>query len=109
VAVATGFALWMFGVDNFAMWGILAGLFNSIPYLGPLLVTGGLALVAFMQFNDIARSVYVSGERRSRVCGSRHWTGVRGRVKRIAHAGSAIFPQSRLLDVLRLGPFFVTA
>jgi predicted PurR-regulated permease PerM len=61
VAVATGFALWMFGVDNFAMWGILAGLFNSIPYLGPLLVTGGLALVAFMQFNDIARSVYVSG------------------------------------------------
>jgi predicted PurR-regulated permease PerM len=61
VAVATGFALWMFGVDNFAMWGILAGLFNSIPYMGPLLVTGGLALVAFMQFNDIARSVYVSG------------------------------------------------
>ena len=54
VAVATGFALWMFGVDNFAMWGILAGLFNSIPYMGPLLVTGGLALVAFMQFNDIA-------------------------------------------------------
>ena len=61
VALATGFALWMFGVDNFAMWGILAGLFNSIPYMGPLLVTGGLALVAFMQFNDIARSVYVSG------------------------------------------------
>ena len=61
VAVATGFALWMFGVENFAMWGLLAGLFNSIPYLGPLLVTGGLALVAFMQFNDIARSLYVSG------------------------------------------------
>ncbi len=61
VALATGFALWMFGVDNFAMWGILAGLFNSIPYMGPLLVTGGLALVAFMQFNDVARSVYISG------------------------------------------------
>ena len=43
------------------MWGLLAGLFNSIPYMGPLLVTGGLALVAFMQFNDLARSVYVSG------------------------------------------------
>ena len=24
-----------FGVENFAMWGLLAGLFNSIPYLGP--------------------------------------------------------------------------
>ena len=61
VALATGFALWMFGVDNFAMWGLLAGLFNSIPYMGPLLVTGGLALVAFMQFNDVARSLYISG------------------------------------------------
>ena len=60
VAVATGFALWAFGVENFAMWGLLAGLFNSIPY-GPMLVTGGLAIVAFMQFNDVAKSLYISG------------------------------------------------
>ena len=37
------------------MWGLLAGLFNSIPYMGPPLVTGGLALVAFMQFDDLAQ------------------------------------------------------
>jgi predicted PurR-regulated permease PerM len=61
VALATGAVLWAFGVENFAMWGLLAGLFNSIPYLGPILVTGGLAIVAFMQFNDITRSLYVSG------------------------------------------------
>ncbi len=61
VAVATGAVLWGFGIENFAMWGLLAGLFNSIPYLGPILVSGGLALVAFMQFNDVARSLYVSG------------------------------------------------
>jgi predicted PurR-regulated permease PerM len=61
VAVATGAVLWAFGVENFAMWGLLAGLFNSIPYLGPILVTGGLALVSFMQFNDLAQSLYVSG------------------------------------------------
>ncbi len=61
VALATGAVLWAFGVENFAMWGLLAGLFNSIPYLGPILVTVGLALVAFMQFNDVARSLYVSG------------------------------------------------
>ena len=36
VAVATGLTLWAFGVENYAMWGLLAGLFNSIPYLGPL-------------------------------------------------------------------------
>ena len=61
VAVATGLVLWGFGVENFAMWGLLAGLFNSIPYMGPILVTGGLAIVAFMQFNDVAKSLYVSG------------------------------------------------
>jgi len=61
VAVATGAVLWGFGVENFAMWGLLAGLFNSIPYLGPLLVSGGLGIVAFMQFDDVAKSLYVSG------------------------------------------------
>lgn len=61
VAVATGLVLWAFGVENYAMWGLLAGLFNSIPYMGPIVVTGGLAIVAFMQFNDLAKSLYVSG------------------------------------------------
>jgi predicted PurR-regulated permease PerM len=61
VAVATAAVLWAFGVQNFAMWGLLAGLFNSIPYLGPVLVTGGLGIVAFMQFDDLLKSAYVSG------------------------------------------------
>jgi predicted PurR-regulated permease PerM len=59
VAVATGAVLWGFGVENFAMWGLLAGLFNSIPYLGPVVVTGGLGLVAFMQFDDLLKTAYV--------------------------------------------------
>ncbi len=61
VAVATAVALWWFGVANYAMWGLLAGLFNSIPYLGPVVVSGGLAIVVFMQFNDVMKTVYVSG------------------------------------------------
>ncbi|HJR57970.1 MAG TPA: AI-2E family transporter [Vicinamibacterales bacterium] len=61
VAAATGIALWWFGVDNFAIWALLAGLFNSIPYLGPIVVTGGLAVVTFMQFDDLVRTAYVSG------------------------------------------------
>ena len=59
VAIATGAALWWFGVENFAMWGLLAGLFNSIPYLGPVLVTGGLGIVTFMQFDDLMKTAYV--------------------------------------------------
>jgi predicted PurR-regulated permease PerM len=61
VAAATGIALWWFGVDNFAIWALLAGIFNSIPYLGPIVVTGGLAVVTFMQFDDLVRTAYVSG------------------------------------------------
>jgi predicted PurR-regulated permease PerM len=61
VAVATGIALWWFGVDHPIIWGLLAGIFNSIPYLGPLIVTGGLGLVTFMQFDDLPKTAYVCG------------------------------------------------
>ena len=60
VAVATAAALWYFGVNQFIIWGLLAGIFNSIPYLGPLVVSGGLAIVAFMQFDDLAHALTVS-------------------------------------------------
>lgn len=61
VAVATAIALWWFGVDHPIVWGLLAGVFNSIPYLGPILVTIGLGLVTFMQFDDLVRTAYVCG------------------------------------------------
>jgi predicted PurR-regulated permease PerM len=59
VAVATATALWWFGVQQFVVWGLLAGIFNSIPYLGPLIVTSALGVVAFMQFDDLIRTAYV--------------------------------------------------
>jgi predicted PurR-regulated permease PerM len=61
VAVATAIALWWLGVDHPVVWGILAGVFNSIPYLGPILVSAGLGVVSFMQFDDLLRTAYVSG------------------------------------------------
>ena len=33
--------------------GLRAGIFNSIPYYGPLIVSGGLAMVAFLQFGTL--------------------------------------------------------
>ncbi|HYT66949.1 MAG TPA: AI-2E family transporter [Vicinamibacterales bacterium] len=59
VAVATGVALYFLGVQQYIIWGLLAGIFNSIPYLGPVLVSGGLAIVAFIQFNNIEKTVLV--------------------------------------------------
>jgi predicted PurR-regulated permease PerM len=61
VAVATSLALWWFGLQQYIIWGLLAGIFNSIPYLGPVLVTGGIGLVAFMQFDDIPKTLSVAG------------------------------------------------
>lgn len=59
VAVATALALWWFGVEQYIVWGLLAGVFNSIPYLGPILVTAGLGVVAFMQFDDVPKTISV--------------------------------------------------
>jgi predicted PurR-regulated permease PerM len=59
VAAATALALWRFGVEHYVVWGLLAGVFNSIPYLGPVIVTGGLGIVTFMQFDDLWKTSYV--------------------------------------------------
>jgi predicted PurR-regulated permease PerM len=61
VALATWLAFRALGVEQAGMWGILTGVFNSIPYFGPVLVTGGTAVVAFMQFGNIHMAVIVSG------------------------------------------------
>jgi predicted PurR-regulated permease PerM len=61
VAVVTGAALWAMGLRQAALWGLLAGIFNSIPYYGPLLVTAGLAVVGFLQFGTIGMTVAVAG------------------------------------------------
>jgi predicted PurR-regulated permease PerM len=54
VGVVTAGALWSIGVNNAAVWGVLAGVFNSIPYFGPLIVTAVLSVVAFVQFGSLS-------------------------------------------------------
>jgi predicted PurR-regulated permease PerM len=61
VAIATGFTLWALGLEEAAFWGFLAGVFNSIPYYGPLIVTGGLSIVAFLQFGSFSMTAAVAG------------------------------------------------
>jgi predicted PurR-regulated permease PerM len=61
VGTLTAIVLWYFGVRQFIVWGVLAGIFNSVPYLGPIGVTAGLGVVAFMQFDDLVQTAYVCG------------------------------------------------
>ena len=60
VAVATSIALWWVGLGQPVIWGLAAGILNSIPYFGPLIVTGGLMLVAYLQFATIEMAIYVA-------------------------------------------------
>jgi predicted PurR-regulated permease PerM len=61
VAIATWLAFTALGVEQAAVWGVLAGIFNSIPYFGPVLVTGGTSVVALLQFGDLKMAALVGG------------------------------------------------
>ena len=53
VGVVTWLAFRAMGMQQAAVWGILAGVFNSIPYFGPVLVTVATVTVAFLQFGNL--------------------------------------------------------
>jgi predicted PurR-regulated permease PerM len=61
VATATWMALMLMGVEQALFWGVLAGVFNSIPYFGPIIVSGGLAVVGLLQFGSVTKAVQVAG------------------------------------------------
>ncbi len=61
VAVVTWLAFRAIGLEQAGVWGLLAGIFNSIPYFGPVLVTAGTSVVAFMQFGTIHMAALVGG------------------------------------------------
>ena len=60
VGVVTWAALAWIGLEQAVFWGLLAGVFNSIPYYGPLLVSGGLAVVGFLQFGTLYMTLVVA-------------------------------------------------
>ncbi len=61
VGVVTGLAFWALGLENAAVWGILAAVTNLIPYVGSVIVMGASALVAFLQFNGVEMALIIGG------------------------------------------------
>jgi predicted PurR-regulated permease PerM len=59
VGLATWLAFHALGVEQAAVWGLLAGLFNSIPYFGPVIVTAATAAVGFLQFGTLRMAIVV--------------------------------------------------
>lgn len=59
VAVATGLALSVVGLQQAWIWGLAAGVFNIVPYFGPLIVAAGLGVVGFLQFGTVSGALEV--------------------------------------------------
>jgi predicted PurR-regulated permease PerM len=61
VGVATALALWAFGLQYPVLWGLAAGVLNSVPYFGPVIVGAGLGAVALVQFGTLTQAMMVAG------------------------------------------------
>ncbi|VWX56490.1 AI-2E family transporter [Burkholderiales bacterium 8X] len=61
VGVATGLVFWMIGLENAAVWGIIAAVTNLVPYIGSVVVMFAAGVVAFLQFNSIQLPLLVAG------------------------------------------------
>lgn len=61
VGIATWLAFRALGLEQAGVWGIAAGIFNNVPYFGPVIVGSVIAVVAFMQFGTISMALWVAG------------------------------------------------
>ncbi|HEY9024973.1 MAG TPA: AI-2E family transporter [Burkholderiaceae bacterium] len=59
VGVATALAFWALGFNNAAVWGVLAGVLNLVPYVGTVVICGASAVVALMQFGTLQMALAV--------------------------------------------------
>jgi predicted PurR-regulated permease PerM len=61
VGIVTAIAFYLMGVHYAGLWGIVAGLFNLVPYVGPLVVAAGVFLASIVQFGDVMTAAMVAG------------------------------------------------
>jgi predicted PurR-regulated permease PerM len=53
VAVTTTLALAALGISQPVMWGLVAGVLNNVPYLGPIAAVCAITLASLVQFGNI--------------------------------------------------------
>jgi predicted PurR-regulated permease PerM len=61
VGVVTWLVLWWIGLQHAAVWGLVAGVLNIVPYFGPLFVAAGLGVVGYLQFGTVSVALGVAG------------------------------------------------
>jgi len=53
IATATATAMWTIGLEHPVIWGLVAGVLNVLPYVGPMTATALITLAAFLQFKTL--------------------------------------------------------
>jgi len=53
--------MWLIGLPNPLLWGVLAAVANFIPYLGPIAMITVLAMVGFLTFNGLSQALLAPG------------------------------------------------
>jgi predicted PurR-regulated permease PerM len=61
LGIATFAAMWAIDMPNPLLWGVMAGVFNFIPYVGSTVTFLIIAIVAFTSFDDIGRILAAPG------------------------------------------------
>jgi predicted PurR-regulated permease PerM len=61
LGIATGFAMYALGMPNAILWGVLAGVLNFIPYLGPIAACLIFAAAALVTFPSLGQALAVPG------------------------------------------------
>lgn len=59
LGVVTAIAMWILGMPNPMLWGVLVAILNFIPYVGPTISMITLTLVALLTFDTLSQALLV--------------------------------------------------
>ena len=61
VGLATWVVFLSIGLERAPVWGVAAAVLNLVPYVGSIVVSGGAALVGFLQFGTLSMALLIGG------------------------------------------------
>lgn len=61
LGIVTGIAMWLLGLPNPALWGLVVALLNYMPYVGAIASMALLGLAALLTFDTVGRALVVPG------------------------------------------------
>jgi predicted PurR-regulated permease PerM len=61
VGLAVGTGVWLLGMPNPALWGVLAGFLTYVPYLGAIVGICVLGVASLLNFDHVGRALAVPG------------------------------------------------